>query len=275
MSQYESEPVSRSDCKPWRDESTLRHFYVDKRYSIGKTARTLGCSSATISVRLDDLPIKKRSISEQKREDTTPDQLEDGKEYLQREYVEKERSIRDIANELDVATRTVHLWLERHGIGSRDLTTAQRLRGPPELRDRETLREMYVDKELSGREIAKRIGSSPRSVHRRLHAYGIEVRGVGMKGEKHWGWKGGLREDYYGVEWIEQSRKCRERDNHTCQLCGSDGGERRLDVHHIVPFREFEESREANRLDNLVALCRSCHMRAERYAPLMPEVYDP
>ena len=46
-----------------------------------------------------------------------------------------------------------------------------------------------------------------------------------------------------------------------CQGCGKTGAEsgRALDVHHLQPFRFSGD----NSLDNLVALCRSCHMRAD------------
>jgi len=64
----------------------------------------------------------------------------------------------------------------------------------------------------------------------------------------------------------------RARDGFRCQVCGtleSDG--RQHDVHHKIPFRQFvsragfgDPAREAaNRLDNLVTLCRSCHRGAE------------
>jgi len=38
-----------------------------------------------------------------------------------------------------------------------------------------------------------------------------------------------------------------------------------LDVHHIVPFREFglENYKKANRLENLISLCHSCHLKSE------------
>lgn len=46
-----------------------------------------------------------------------------------------------------------------------------------------------------------------------------------------------------------------------CRGCGKTptANGRALDVHHIEPFRFSGD----NSLDNLVALCRSCHMRAD------------
>jgi hypothetical protein len=79
--------------------------------------------------------------------------------------------------------------------------------------------------------------------------------------------KGG-RFPYYGPNWPHQAKLARERDGHTCQVCGVHQFNPRLDVHHRRPRREFGEDYEAmNALDNLVSLCKSCHLRLERKAP--------
>jgi predicted HNH restriction endonuclease len=36
-----------------------------------------------------------------------------------------------------------------------------------------------------------------------------------------------------------------------------------LPVHHIKPFREFDHPEEANKPENLIGLCQSCHMKRE------------
>jgi DEAD/DEAH box helicase domain-containing protein len=38
---------------------------------------------------------------------------------------------------------------------------------------------------------------------------------------------------------------------------------RQHDVHHKVPFRQFNSIAEANRMDNLITLCPTCHQKAE------------
>lgn len=85
-------------------------------------------------------------------------------------------------------------------------------------------------------------------------------------GEKCGNWKGGY-EPYYGPNWCAQRRITLERDNHICQRCGmtEDGNGRSLSVHHIIPFREFgiERYEEANKLENLISLCRICHTVVE------------
>jgi len=70
---------------------------------------------------------------------------------------------------------------------------------------------------------------------------------------------------YYGRNWSNQRERCRNRDSYKCQCCGVDESElsKPLDVHHITPFKKFDNVEKANRLDNLISLCRSCHMKWE------------
>jgi DEAD/DEAH box helicase domain-containing protein len=76
----------------------------------------------------------------------------------------------------------------------------------------------------------------------------------------------------YGPDWPARRDEARERDRYTCRHCGAGEREgRRHDVHHVTPFRLFgyvpganDAHRLANRLENLVTLCPSCHRRAER-----------
>jgi 5-methylcytosine-specific restriction endonuclease McrA len=86
-----------------------------------------------------------------------------------------------------------------------------------------------------------------------------------MKGEKNPSWRGGCSGGY-GPNWKQERLACLDRDNYTCQRCGlhEDEQDRSLDVHHIVPLREFDGDFErANKLSNLVALCRTCHKFVE------------
>ncbi|MFN2203890.1 MAG: DEAD/DEAH box helicase [Caldilineaceae bacterium] len=75
----------------------------------------------------------------------------------------------------------------------------------------------------------------------------------------------------YGPNWGEVRRLVRERDGYRCTKCGRPEPEgREHDVHHLIPFRVFgyvpglnDHYLQANRLDNLVLVCRTCHQRLE------------
>jgi len=72
-------------------------------------------------------------------------------------------------------------------------------------------------------------------------------------------WKGGPALSY-GAGWKRVKGIVRQRDQ-VCRRCAKTPEEngRALDVHHIEPFRFSGD----HSLENLVALCRSCHMRAD------------
>ena len=70
----------------------------------------------------------------------------------------------------------------------------------------------------------------------------------------------------YGKGWWKNRNAVRERDNGICQNCLSNS-ERPYDVHHIVPHRKFDSDVEANKMENLVLLCHSCHVKLEKIEP--------
>ena len=75
----------------------------------------------------------------------------------------------------------------------------------------------------------------------------------------------------YGPNWQTQREAVRGRDRYRCAQCGTPEPEgRQHDVHHLSPFRSFgyvpgvnERYLDANRLENLILVCRTCHKRLE------------
>ncbi len=67
----------------------------------------------------------------------------------------------------------------------------------------------------------------------------------------------------YGPNWNRQRNRARARSGFRCQNCGTPEDGRSHHVHHKIPFRAFRSYEEANQLHNLIALCPSCHRRAE------------
>ena len=80
-----------------------------------------------------------------------------------------------------------------------------------------------------------------------------------------------MNQDDRGPNWGQQRALTLERDGHRCRHCGApERPDRAHDVHHIQPFRTFGYVRgkndhylQANQMENLVTLCRSCHQRVE------------
>jgi DEAD/DEAH box helicase domain-containing protein len=69
----------------------------------------------------------------------------------------------------------------------------------------------------------------------------------------------------YGPGWNKLREAVRRRDGYRCQVCGiSETPDRQHDVHHKLPFRTFTSAVEANRMENLITLCPSCHRSAEQ-----------
>ena len=76
----------------------------------------------------------------------------------------------------------------------------------------------------------------------------------------------------YGSGWNRLREAVRARDGYRCQVCGRPetdpssplGTGRQHDVHHRLPFKTFASAQEANRMENLVTLCPSCHRLAEQ-----------
>ena len=54
-------------------------------------------------------------------------------------------------------------------------------------------------------------------------------------------------------------KRCLERDNHTCQICGAMDN---LDTHHKDNGGPHIKGKEtANKLSNLITLCHRCHLK--------------
>ena len=81
-----------------------------------------------------------------------------------------------------------------------------------------------------------------------------------MIGENNPHWRGAQHgRNVYGPTWWEARRQVLSRDDNKCQICGEDDSKEALSVHHIRPFRLWDDAEKANDINNLVALCRPCH----------------
>ena len=96
-----------------------------------------------------------------------------------------------------------------------------------------------------------------------------------LSGPNHPNFRGGPA--HYGIGWDKIATAVRERDQ-ICRHCGKtpEANGRALAVHHIMPVRVSQD----NSMENLIALCDSCHAH-ERisdhivYAVSPPTLYTP
>jgi len=202
-------------------------------------------------------------------------------EWLREQYHTNECTMAEIATKVGCSRSSVKNWCDTHGIETR---SAGKKQADDRLRDKSWLKKRYVFAGMSQTDIADECGCCRFTVGHWLDEHDIPRRQGGTlksrgAGSDNPNWRGDHRD--YGPNWYEQRRAARERDGFECQVCGiSDSTlDYELDVHHIRPRRKFTtESGEfdyeaANRLDNLVTLCRSCHNQWEGI-PLRPHSCD-
>jgi hypothetical protein len=146
-----------------------------------------------------------------------------GKVWLRREYLEKQRSAKEIAGLYGVTENNILFFLAKFGIPRRQMD---------EIR------------------LIKYWGASGQSNPM-----------YGRRGAENPNWKGGMtpeRQAFYQSEvWKQVSQRVWKRDKANCQRCGVHAdGVIEMHIHHVISFA-VEELR-VNPL-NLVLLCRDCH----------------
>jgi DEAD/DEAH box helicase domain-containing protein len=67
----------------------------------------------------------------------------------------------------------------------------------------------------------------------------------------------------YGAVWPGLRQKILARDGFACRGCGARPEPSQLHIHHLQPFKSFQDPVMANAASNLVTLCHSCHQQAE------------
>lgn len=290
---------TRKEAQLWRDEETVRWAYHEKELSQRDVASLLGASTDTIQRWMKKHEIDRR-LGPNRAGPWRDEQT------LHAEYVEKQNSMRELAERWDTSTATISNWLERHGIEHRHSHPEaedhpQYIDGrSPGVGDTEGLdlperecvrcgemykpsdhRQEYCGKGCWGEAMKKRVplecevcGSVfevPECNASRRVCCSYDCLSIFQSGENSPRWKGG-HSSYYGPSWRKQRQKARERDDGECQVCGRSDD---VHVHHIRPFRKFgvEKHEEANQLDNLVCLCPEHHVQWEGI-PLRPDTGD-
>lgn len=109
-----SEVQSDGDIEPLRNPEWLEKQYIENGLSAGEVGEKLGVSKTPVLNHIHEHGIEPHSIAERNSKgNITP--LRDV-DWLQEQYVEKEMSQYEIADELGVSAPTVRNWLNRHSI---------------------------------------------------------------------------------------------------------------------------------------------------------------
>lgn len=255
------------------DPDWLRKQYVGKSRVMADIADECGCAHGTIGKWLDRHGIDKRRTGPQ----VQYLQLAD-KDWLHKQYIEREKCVVKIANECGCGKTTVVKWLDEHNIETRTNTP-----DPPDerLTDPEWIRERYVERKWSTKDIAKECNCSDSTAFRWVKKHGVDTRTGPPTGEDHPNWQGGTRE--YGPGWNRGKRRAvRERDGYSCcdpncsvtQEQHIQEYDEKLHVHHLRKARHVDDPTERNSKENLITLCRPCHWNWERISKtgLVPQV---
>ena len=206
------------------------------------------------------------------------------KEWLETEYIVKDREAQDIADECGINMRTMREWISIFGLTGTKRNTDHITK--------EILEDMYIKNKMSSLEIGKEFGICDGTVLNLLKKFGIKSRSTSEAVNIYLYEKGGIEkarktqstmenriksscrqhgisvEDFKGFSTTEQHmarnntyykewiRNVFKRDNYTCQCCGKRGGN--LNAHHLYNFAEYEDLRYDT--ENGITLCEQCHL---------------
>lgn len=241
--------VSGERDTPWHDETELRAAIFVEKLTVGEIAEEWGCSRHTIGRWVKRHGIEINSYPAHP--------LLDNERWLRQKYETEGLTAAEIGDQLGCADSSVSRWLNEHGIDTSQnfLTDEQK----------EEVARLYTEEYLSMQKIADEFGCSVNPVFDALHEMDIDTgksRYSGHRNEQFNGGKylrDGLRLLMGDESWYETKRRVRERAGRECEMCGGGNGDKRLDVHHIIPIL----SGGCNADELLMALCRSCHAKAD------------
>jgi len=150
-------------ASPWQNEETLRELYIKQDLSTREVADELGCSKRTIQRWLDKFDIP-----------TDPSTHEQGGPWRDREtmielYEDEGMSIQQIADELNTGNWTIQTWLDKHEIDTRESYKHTDF----VWQDKETLRELHLEKQMPASEIADALGCTADTIRNWLDKYDV------------------------------------------------------------------------------------------------------
>lgn len=205
-----------------------------------------------------------------------------GEETIRDWYVDKGVSENALSKHLGVSRYSMKRAIEHLGIDRRGQSEAEKekWRKMSETQRKEQVaaahertRELVEEGEFALEKYWNRPENDLSENGKRIGAIGTELRETngmaGATGQDNPNWRGGksiydsVKKQLPGPSWKDCGEDARESADYTCEMCGTEQENlhRILDVHHIVPVLSGGTNDEWNR----IALCASCHHKAEWY----------
>lgn len=266
-------------------KESVRALYWDGENTIAEIAATFGVSPTYVCRKMKawEIPVRAKRGRVLKKPPVS-------EKYLRAEYLEKGRTIYNLADEHGASTSPIIRWMDYYGIERRKGGGRRFLDGTLTYN---VLHTEYWENKKSLSEIAGQFGVSSALIGERMKEYGIprrqfsesnraqwtkekrEERSIQLRewwqdddyrarmtGENAPTWNGGTSNEPYPFEFdMNLKKQIRKRDNYTCAICRMPA----RSVHHI----DYDKNNLGH--DNLIVLCRSCHTSSNHNRELWQE----
>ncbi|MDZ5811545.1 HNH endonuclease [Halorubrum sp. AD140] len=233
----------------------LRERYCERDQSVFQIANSVGQPTGVIVKWLVKHGIESYSNLREEMEEPPK-----SKYWFVQEYWAGERTLSDIGDELGRSASVVGSWMDYYGIERRPRGRRSILETAPHINP-DWLHMQYHEYKRDPVNIATQLSVSANTVRRWMDNLGIPRRTYSTDGD--------YSGTYYGSMWPDAREKAKEKDGYECRNCGMTESEHYevyghdLHVHHVRPFRTFDDPEIAHRLSNLMTVCCSCHKSLE------------
>jgi hypothetical protein len=131
---------------------------------------------------------------------------------------------------------------------------------------------------------AEVLRGKPSGVNGKRWKYDRKISKPSLRGENNPNWKGGITSLNFKIRDSPDYKRWRDsvfqRDNYTCQTCGShtgNGSRVRLHAHHVKPLSLIVRDRDISNIkqavecseiwdiNNGITLCKNCHKQTDSY----------
>lgn len=246
----------------------LYQEYTISKKSTYQIAKETGYTRSSIIYNMKKHNIKSRNLKHSAQLRKHPSKYSQilTKEFLYREYVTKEKTTTQIAQEIGCGRTLIWEYLKVNKIKPRSNSEAKQLQ-LKDSRNHSNWQDGKSTKKYNCIDCKRKIityDSFNSGVKRCMKCY-LKFN----KGKNHPCYIEGLIREYPIKFNKILKASIRERDNHVCQICGKTTEEngRRLDVHHIDYIKANLDP------ENLISLCINCHRKSNYNRPIYIEFF--